>query len=151
MGRQEMDLARSLYAERPIYTLDHLLKERYPRFVDALGDLDDALSMLHMFASFPAEPPIEASRTALARRLTREWAYFVARSRSPRRVFFSIKGVYHQAEVQGVTITWLVPWQFSQALPSDVDYRVMLTFLELHEVRCRRPRARCAPHPRRRP
>jgi len=124
-----------MYETRPMYTLDHLIKERYPRFGDALGDLDDALSMLHLFASFPAEPPIKADITAMAKRLCREWQYYCARSRSLRKVFFSIKGVYYQAEVGGVTVTWLQPWQFSQALPCDVDYKVMLTFLELHEVR----------------
>ena len=130
-----MDTARRMYETRPVYTLDHLIKERYPRFTDALGDLDDALSMLHLFASFPAEPPIKPEITATAKRLCREWQYYCARSRSLRKVFFSIKGVYYQAEVASVTVTWLAPWQFSQALPCDVDYKVMLTFLELHEVR----------------
>jgi len=130
-----MDTARRMYETRPVYILDHLIKERYPRFTDALGDLDDALSMLHLFASFPAEPPIKPEITATAKRLCREWQYYCARSRSLRKVFFSIKGVYYQAEVASVTVTWLAPWQFSQALPCDVDYKVMLTFLELHEVR----------------
>ena len=35
----------------------------------------------------------------------------------------------------GETITWLVPHCLTQLLPSDVDYRVMLTFLEFDEVR----------------
>jgi hypothetical protein len=137
IGRQEMDIARRMYAARPTYTLDHLVKERYPRFADALGDCDDALSMLHLFASFPAEPPIRPEVTAMAKRLCREWQYYCARAHALRKVFFTIKGIYYQAEVEGVAVTWLQPWQFSQALPCDVDYKVMLTFLELHEVRAR--------------
>lgn len=129
-----MDIARRMYASRPTYTLDHLVKERYPRFADALGDCDDALSMLHLFASFPAAPPIKPEVTAMAKRLCREWQYFCVRAHALRKVFFSIKGIYFQAEVEGVAVTWLQPWQFSQALPCDVDYKVMLTFLELHEV-----------------
>ena len=35
----------------------------------------------------------------------------------------------------GEAITWLVPHALSQVLPADVDYRVMLTFLEFYEVR----------------
>jgi hypothetical protein len=59
------------------------------------------------------------------------------------QVFLSVKGVYLQAEVQGQTINWLVPWKFSQQLPRDVDYRVMLTFLEFHEVCAQMPPAYC--------
>ncbi|RYG66738.1 hypothetical protein EON64_09085 [archaeon] len=39
-----------------------------------------------------------------------------------------------QAEVMGEMITWLVPHQFTQSLPREVDFRVMLTFLEFYEV-----------------
>ncbi|KAG1716573.1 hypothetical protein ID866_625 [Astraeus odoratus] len=31
-------------------------------------------------------------------------------------------------------VTWLVPYQFTQNIPSDVDVRVMLTFLELYQT-----------------
>ena len=36
----------------------------------------------------------------------------------------------------GETVTWLVPHAITQLLPSDVDYRVMLTFLEFDEASC---------------
>ena len=39
-----------------------------------------------------------------------------------------------QAEVMGQQVTWLVPHQLAQVLPRDVDYRVMLTFLEFYSV-----------------
>jgi pescadillo protein len=55
-------------------------------------------------------------------------------TRALRKVFLSIKGVYYQAEVMGETITWLVPYQFTQNIPTDVDVRVMLTFLELYQT-----------------
>ena len=42
-----------------------------------------------------------------------------------------------QAEVMGQAITWLVPHQLAQVLPNDVDYRVMLTFLELYATMLR--------------
>jgi pescadillo protein len=39
-----------------------------------------------------------------------------------------------QAEVGGQKVTWLTPHVLSQVLPSDVDFRVMLTFVEFYEV-----------------
>ncbi len=34
----------------------------------------------------------------------------------------------------GQQVTWLVPHQLAQVLPKDVDYRVMLTFLEFYST-----------------
>jgi pescadillo protein len=41
---------------------------------------------------------------------------------------------YYQAEVPGQVVTWLVPHATSQVLPPDVDYKVMLTFLEFYQT-----------------
>jgi pescadillo len=46
----------------------------------------------------------------------------------------SIKGVYYQAAIFGVTVTWLVPYAFNINVPSEVDVRVMGTFLEFYET-----------------
>lgn len=43
-------------------------------------------------------------------------------------------GIRPQAEVAGQLVTWLVPHQLAQVLPTDVDYRVMLTFLEFYNT-----------------
>lgn len=32
----------------------------------------------------------------------------------------------------GQTVTWIAPYTFNQKVPSDVDFRVMLTFLEFY-------------------
>ena len=96
--------------------------------------MDDALSLVHLFAFLPAKNEIRAKRTATCQRLVREWDMYVIKSKSLRKTFISIKGIYYQAEVMGEKITWLVPHKFSQDLPSDVDYRVMLTFLDFYEV-----------------
>jgi pescadillo protein len=42
--------------------------------------------------------------------------------------------MYYQSEVLGEPITWLMPHAFTQALPREVDFRVMITFLEFYEV-----------------
>lgn len=62
------------------------------------------------------------------------WQYYVARSRSLRKIFVSVKGIYYQAEIMGETITWLAPHSFTQRLPKGIDFRVMITFLDFYEV-----------------
>uniref|UniRef100_A0A1D2AC54 Pescadillo homolog n=2 Tax=Auxenochlorella protothecoides TaxID=3075 RepID=A0A1D2AC54_AUXPR len=128
--------AARLAARRPRYALDHLVRERYPSFVDALRDLDDPLTMAHLFAVLPAEggAGIPARVVRVARQLALEWQAWVVRAHALRRVFVSVKGFYLQAEVQGQAVTWLVPHSLSQVLPQDVDYRVMLTFLEFYQT-----------------
>jgi pescadillo protein len=39
-----------------------------------------------------------------------------------------------QAEIMGQTVTWIAPYSFNQKVPSDVDFRVMLTFLEFYST-----------------
>ncbi|GAA5832634.1 hypothetical protein JCM11251_001393 [Rhodosporidiobolus azoricus] len=134
IGRGEWSLAKNLEASKPTYRLDHIIKERYPTFVDSLRDLDDALSLIVLFAALPATTSIPASIISNCARLAAEWQLYVLRTRSLRKVFLSIKGIYFQAEVQGQTITWLVPYMFTQNIPSDLDYRIMLTFLELYQT-----------------
>ncbi|KAG2433092.1 hypothetical protein HYH02_012795 [Chlamydomonas schloesseri] len=135
-AKQNKELAKRLAALTPTYRLDHLVKERYPSFVDALRDLDDALTMVHLFATLPAESKYDIPTRAvqLSRRLALEWQAYVVRSGALRRVFVSVKGYYFQAEILGQAVTWLVPHALSQVLPPDVDYKVMLTFLEFYNT-----------------
>nr|A8JBB2.1 RecName: Full=Pescadillo homolog [Chlamydomonas reinhardtii] len=135
-AKQNKELAKRLAALTPTYRLDHLVKERYPSFVDALRDLDDSLTMVHLFATLPAESKYDIpQRTVqLCRRLALEWQAYVVRSGALRRVFVSVKGYYFQAEILGQSVTWLVPHALSQVLPPDVDYKVMLTFLEFYNT-----------------
>ncbi|CAA7266594.1 unnamed protein product [Cyclocybe aegerita] len=114
LGRGEWDSAKSLEENKPHYRLDHIIKERYPTFIDAVRDIDDALCMVFLFSSLP-------STSRLPPELVENF-------------FLSIKGVYYQAEVMDQPVTWLVPYQFTQNVPSDVDIRVMLTFLELYQT-----------------
>jgi pescadillo protein len=90
--------------------------------------------MIHLFAALPASGRITAEHTHNCAKLSREWQYYVSKSKSLRKVFVSVKGVYFQAEILGETVTWLVPHSFTQSLPKEVDFRVMMTFLEFYEV-----------------
>lgn len=134
LGRGEWSIAKNLEDNKPVYRLDHIIKERYPSFIDAVRDIDDALCMIHLFASLPSNPRVSPALIENCARLTAEWQLYVMHTRSLRNVFLSIKGVYYQAEVMDQNVTWLVPYQFPQNIPSDVDVRVMLTFLELYQT-----------------
>ncbi|KAG5644738.1 mRNA-binding ribosome synthesis protein nop7 [Asterophora parasitica] len=150
LGRGEWSSAKSLEDNKPVYRLDHIVKERYPTFVDAVRDIDDALCMIFLFASLPSNSRVPPELIENCSRLAAEWQLYVMHSRSLRKSFLSIKGVYYQAEVMDQTVTWLVPYQFTQSvsgsfkldtkvlislqIPADVDVRVMLTFLELYQT-----------------
>ncbi|KAK9810032.1 hypothetical protein WJX72_003708 [[Myrmecia] bisecta] len=135
-AKKNRDLAERLLARKPKHRIDHLVKERYPSFVDALRDLDDPLTMVHLFATLPAEKAlsIPAKMVHASRRLAMEFQAYVVRTNALRKVFVSVKGFYYQAELMGQAVTWLVPHNLAQMLPTDVDYRVMLTFLEFYQT-----------------
>uniref|UniRef100_A0A8C4TKJ6 Pescadillo homolog n=1 Tax=Erpetoichthys calabaricus TaxID=27687 RepID=A0A8C4TKJ6_ERPCA len=131
-GKAEWSTVQHLRENKPGYKLDHIVKERYPTFIDALRDLDDALCMCFLFSTFARTGKCHVQTIQLCRRLTVEWMNYIVTSRSLRKVFLSIRGIYYQAEVLGQPITWLIPYQFAHDHPTDVDYRVMATFTEFY-------------------
>ncbi|XP_077221008.1 pescadillo homolog [Tasmannia lanceolata] len=136
LGKKNRELADRLLSRKPSYTLDRLIRERYPKFIDALRDLDDCLTMIHLFAALPAveSEHIRVKRIQNCRRLSHEWQAYISRTHSLRKTFISVKGIYYQAEVEGQKITWLTPHALQQVLTDDVDFNVMLTFLEFYET-----------------
>ncbi|XP_062151439.1 pescadillo homolog [Alnus glutinosa] len=136
-SKKNPDLANRLRTRTPSYKLDRIIRERYPKFVDALRDLDDCLTMVHLFAALPAleREKIAVKRIHNCRRLSHEWQAYISRTHKLRKVFISVKGIYYQAEVEGQKITWLTPHALQQVFPGDdVDFNVMLTFVEVYET-----------------
>ncbi|KAM4808139.1 pescadillo homolog isoform 1-T1 [Rhinophrynus dorsalis] len=131
-GKHEWDAVDRIKDNKPTYKLDHIIKERYPTFIDALRDMDDALSMCFLFSTFPRTGKCHVQTIQLCRRLSVEFLNYVIASRSLRKVFLSIKGIYYQADILGQTVTWITPYTFSHDHPTDVDYRVMATFTEFY-------------------
>ncbi|KAI9592030.1 pescadillo development protein-family BRCT domain-containing protein [Syncephalis fuscata] len=134
LAKRNLSTARALRDNRPTYSLHHIVRERYPSFIDALRDLDDALCLLFLFSTFPVSDKVKAPLVTECQRLTAEFQHYVMRAKCIKKVFLSIKGIYYQAEIKGQPITWLVPYQFVQQIPGDVDLRVMLTFLEFYRT-----------------
>ncbi|GMH06776.1 hypothetical protein Nepgr_008616 [Nepenthes gracilis] len=136
ISKKNKERAERLLAHKPNYKLDRLIRERYPRFVDALGDLDDCLSMVHLFAALPAveREKIRVKHIHNCRRLSHEWQAYISRTHKLRKTFISVKGIYYQAEVEGQKITWITPHVLQQVLTDDIDFGVMLTYLEFYET-----------------
>lgn len=134
-SKRRIDILKRLALNAPKTRLDHLVLERYPNFIDAVRELDDPLCIVALFANLPADRRvgIAPERVSRCQCLLREFHNYVAHTNSLRRVFVSIKGYYFQADIMGESVTWITPHRFSQNLSSDVDYSVMLTFLELYE------------------
>ena len=134
LGKKEFKLAEEHIKKAPKYTLSHIIKERYPTFIDALRDLDDALCMMSLFANLPQHETLEISKQdiEICDKLVKEFMLYCTVTQCFKKAFFSIKGIYYQVEIMGQQITWLAPYQFNQRLPFDVDYKVMTTFLEFY-------------------
>ena len=133
-GRNEKDEAQRKNAICPSYTLHHLVRERYPRFVDALSDIDDALTLTYLFAALPSENYMKAKVINTAKSLAAAWGAYCATAGCVTKSFISVKGVYLEANIRNVPVRWIVPHVFTQFLPEDVDYRVMTTFFEFYET-----------------
>lgn len=59
---------------------------RYPTFIDALRDLDDALSMCFLFSTFPRTGKCHVHTIQLCRRLAVEFMHYVIAARALRKV-----------------------------------------------------------------
>lgn len=131
-ARGEHDRLNALARNKPQLRLDRVIRDRYPKFEDALRDLDDSLCMCFLYASLTRSDSLPEQVLRYSRRLTLEFLHYVIESRSLRKVFVSIKGIYYQVCIQGQTITFIVPHKFSFPERSDIDYSVMRTFTEFY-------------------
>lgn len=134
-AKKNHELANRLREKTPKPKIDMIIRQRYPRFVDALGELDDCLTMVHLFAALPASESkkIDVELVHKCRRLAHEWQAFISRTHKLRKTFVSVKGIYYQAEVEGQTITWLTPHLLQQVVSDDVDMPTMLNFLQFYK------------------
>jgi len=132
-GRGDKEHYERLKNMEPEFTYDHLVKERYPTFQAALNDLNDCLCILFMFTQLPAGlGKVTAEMSENAKRLCDEFCSYVAKTKSLRKTFLSFKGVYYQASIMGCDITWIVPYDFPQVIPDNVDFNVFRSFIQFY-------------------
>ncbi|XP_031844573.1 pescadillo homolog [Nomia melanderi] len=133
--REFSDMRRYL-DNHPTLKLDHIVKERYPTFIDALRDLDDCLTLCFLFSTFPSLSHIPRDQSLLCRKLSIEFLHAVIAAKALRKVFVSIKGYYYQAEIKGQTITWIVPHHFcfEPQAKHEVDFKLMAIFVEFYII-----------------
>lgn len=136
LGRREVKQAETHLQKMPKYSLVPVIKDRYPTFVDALRDLDDALCLIALYAQLPQHMTLEIAKKDLetCQKLYADFMYYCSVSQCFTKAFLSIKGIYYRVQIMGVPITWVQPYKFSQRLPFDVDYKVMGTFLEFYQA-----------------
>lgn len=127
---------------KPQYMLAATIKERYPYFIDAVKDIDDAMSMISLYAFLT--PEIKSDTTidfhkALpsglhdkAKDVVKQWMDYVSRSQSLTRSFISIKGYYYEAVVKGERIRWLMPHEYASKFPQGIQQYILITFLEFY-------------------
>jgi len=132
-GKRDLQKVKRLQFLTPQYSLGATIKSRYPTFVDALRDLDDAMCLVVLCSRLPQSGKIQDKRIRNCEKLESAFNKYVIKSKTLRKVFLSIKGIYYQAEIMGQKVTWLTPYEFTQTLPRNVDFRVMSTFLEFYE------------------
>ena len=72
--------------------------------------------MIFLFATLPSNGKVTPELIENCSRLAAEWQLYVMHTKALRKIFLSIKGVYYQAEVFDQTVTWLVPYQFTQSV-----------------------------------
>lgn len=132
--KEEKFDAKKLIENKPSYSIDHIIKERYPRFIDAIQDMDDALCLINLFSNLPKYDLLKISSETvnLCKRVIREFNLYTAIAQNFKKGFLSFKGVYLSSEIMGNRITWLSPFNHPQKMSYEIDYDIMLNFLELY-------------------
>uniref|UniRef100_A0A0K0FUE2 Pescadillo homolog n=1 Tax=Strongyloides venezuelensis TaxID=75913 RepID=A0A0K0FUE2_STRVS len=136
-GRNEKEKLERLVEAEPEFNVEHLVKERYPTFDMAVRDLDDCLSVVFAFATLPKDVKIGEKIIEDCRRMSSEFMHYVIESKSLRKTFISIKGIYYQAEILGEKVTWIVGHERPIGGLPDVDFTIMRNFAHFYTTALR--------------
>lgn len=125
-----------LKMKKPEFNCNHLICERYPTFDDAIKDLDDCLSMIHLFSVLPSGSTndLTGKRVFKWQRLRDEFQAWCVKESCIQKAFVSIKGTYVQISINENVVIFVIPHDFVHEMPNDIDYNVMSTFLFFYET-----------------
>ena len=161
--RQSLSQGSIILSKSGVFAL-HVMAEagligRYPTFTLALQDLQDPLNLIHLFSTLPTKPipgkePVQSEVINECGRLISElkvrhanaftetaliFQVWAIKTHALRKVFLGIKGIHYEISVPGhagesIPVRWLEGYEFQQFVPTDVDFRILLTFLELYRT-----------------
>ena len=63
LGRRELKTAEDHLKKTPKLNMAPVIKDRYPTFIDALRDLDDALCLVSLYAQLPQHLTLEVKKS----------------------------------------------------------------------------------------
>lgn len=142
MGLTENLTALHSSRVKPHHSLVATIKERYPYFIDAVRDIDDAMSMIHLYAflspEIKSDSTIEVHHSLTsglserAKAMCERWDAYVMRAHTLTKAFISIKGYYYEAIVKGERVRWLCPHEYAHRFPPGIQQYVLLSFLEFN-------------------
>lgn len=97
LGKKENKLAEQHLKKTPKYSLANVIKERYPSFVDALRDADDALCLISLFANLPQHQTLEISKKDIdtCKDIMKQFMLYCTITQCFKKAFYSIKGIYY--------------------------------------------------------
>lgn len=129
-------------AVKPKHNLVATIKERYPYFIDAVRDIDDAMSMISLYAFLSPEVrsdsnvevhhSLSSALHARALDTCAQWNQYVIKARTLTKGFISVKGYYYEALVKGERVRWLCPHEYAHKFPPGIQQYILLSFLEFY-------------------
>lgn len=142
MGKKEELKLLHSKSVKPQHNLVATIKERYPYFIDAVKDIDDAMSMITLYAFLSPEVKsvdnvethhvLTSGLHERAKAVCNDWNNYVSRAKVLSKAFISIKGYYYEAIVRNERVRWISPHEYAHKFPSGIQQYVMLSFLEFY-------------------
>ncbi|AFZ81089.1 pescadillo N-terminus domain-containing protein [Theileria equi strain WA] len=134
VARDELYDAKLKLKNKPKYSLTAIVKQRCPSLISAVSDLDDAISTIAAVSALPGDHKRDLNLSMISKCSTQlnYFLKYVSDTGSLTKTFISIKGFYFQALILERPVTWIIPHAFSQSLPHEVDFKVIMTFVEYY-------------------